>query len=659
MCLTAECFFNGDATVKILVNQSGAGRQYIKGIKTMSLEVASDANLDIVINCNPDNYNGNATSQLVGVDVNSSIRNMEDGEFPFLISTSGYVNIEINSKTPEKLTNIYNACVTGYIDLEAHGASYLSMKTVAGNCILSKNHLPQWKLSVVDTVTDMNPFEVADATEHYNFAGTTKDKRFVAVGRNYEGKEIPSKDITEAFGTVRINSPLKESASTDKFDMQIEWGNVSEGAVKQIVLGDSIGATATIKIYPKIGYKLSKELTVGDFYFSTAVKYDMVGNTNENSFLSFSVRFTPTLAQEPAINMPRSLDKKELKCNEDFVITAEYTLPEGVTDENVYIEWMYYNVDDDMEYPLKNLDGLEGASVKGLGTKTITISGYKKGNAISLREIWYMVLVLGHRGIGYYTSVPVEIVHNNTKYTDLGKFHSYECSDCGYSPKQAHKYNESWSYDENGHYHLCVCGSKKDVADHELTKKYNDTQHWDECLCGYTEAKHDHTFGDYIITKQATASEAGLKHKECAICGYKTVSETIPTITDEPTTKPTEPTTKPAEPTTKPAEPTTKPTEPTTKPAEPTTKPAEPTTKPTEPTEKPTDPIADFLLGDVNGDGHVKANDARIALRAAAKLEELDERALKAADLDGNGKVTAAEARRILRFVAKLDKKLK
>ena len=75
--------------------------------------------------------------------------------------------------------------------------------------------------------------------------------------------------------------------------------------------------------------------------------------------------------------------------------------------------------------------------------------------------------------------------------------------------------------------------------------------------------------------------------------------------------------------------------------------------------EKPTKPIANLLLGDVNGDGKIKANDARTALRAAAKLQKLDEKEMKAADIDGNDKVTAAEARKILRFAAKLDKELK
>ena len=108
-----------------------------------------------------------------------------------------------------------------------------------------------------------------------------------------------------------------------------------------------------------------------------------------------------------------------------------------------------------------------------------------------------------------------------------------------------------------------------------------------------------HTPSDWVVEKAATAYSEGLEVKKCAVCGARLEERAIPKL------------------------------------------------------------AIDFILGDVNGDGLVKANDARTALRAAAKLEELDEKALKAADIDGNGKVTAAEARKILRFAAKLDKELK
>ena len=66
-----------------------------------------------------------------------------------------------------------------------------------------------------------------------------------------------------------------------------------------------------------------------------------------------------------------------------------------------------------------------------------------------------------------------------------------------------------------------------------------------------------------------------------------------------------------------------------------------------------------YLLGDVNLDGAVRANDARLALRLAADLpieytDEMDIR-LKAADYNRNGLVRANDARFILRVAADLD----
>lgn len=59
-------------------------------------------------------------------------------------------------------------------------------------------------------------------------------------------------------------------------------------------------------------------------------------------------------------------------------------------------------------------------------------------------------------------------------------------------------------------------------------------------------------------------------------------------------------------------------------------------------------------LGDLDGNGKLTAADARLALRASAKIEKLSEEQFAAADLDGNGKVTSAEARTILRAAAGL-----
>ncbi len=59
-------------------------------------------------------------------------------------------------------------------------------------------------------------------------------------------------------------------------------------------------------------------------------------------------------------------------------------------------------------------------------------------------------------------------------------------------------------------------------------------------------------------------------------------------------------------------------------------------------------------LGDVNGDGEVTASDARLALRAAVKLENPTGCFRRAADMDGDGAVTAYDARSALRTALRL-----
>lgn len=61
------------------------------------------------------------------------------------------------------------------------------------------------------------------------------------------------------------------------------------------------------------------------------------------------------------------------------------------------------------------------------------------------------------------------------------------------------------------------------------------------------------------------------------------------------------------------------------------------------------------LIGDISGDDEILANDARLALRASARLEDLSEAQMTAADVDGSGEVQADDARQILRYSAKLQ----
>ncbi len=62
-----------------------------------------------------------------------------------------------------------------------------------------------------------------------------------------------------------------------------------------------------------------------------------------------------------------------------------------------------------------------------------------------------------------------------------------------------------------------------------------------------------------------------------------------------------------------------------------------------------------FYNGDVNMDGRIFADDARLALRASAKLENLSDSQRILADANSDGQLTADDARQILRYSAGLQ----
>ncbi len=74
---------------------------------------------------------------------------------------------------------------------------------------------------------------------------------------------------------------------------------------------------------------------------------------------------------------------------------------------------------------------------------------------------------------------------------------------------------------------------------------------------------------------------------------------------------------------------------------------------------KSTDVKRFYQTGDVDLNGIITANDARLALRHSAELITLTRAAFKNADLNGDGEVTAGEARKILRVSAQLEKFVK
>ena len=59
--------------------------------------------------------------------------------------------------------------------------------------------------------------------------------------------------------------------------------------------------------------------------------------------------------------------------------------------------------------------------------------------------------------------------------------------------------------------------------------------------------------------------------------------------------------------------------------------------------------------GDVDGNGKITASDARLILRASAKLDSISAQQEAIADVNGDSKITAADARKVLRMSARLE----
>lgn len=83
------------------------------------------------------------------------------------------------------------------------------------------------------------------------------------------------------------------------------------------------------------------------------------------------------------------------------------------------------------------------------------------------------------------------------------------------------------------------------TIDHQYTSdwKYDGTNHWHECSgCDQTDGLAAHTFGNWTVTKAATAKEEGSRERICSVCGFRQ-TESIPATGDgNGATEPTKPT---------------------------------------------------------------------------------------------------------------------
>jgi uncharacterized repeat protein (TIGR02543 family) len=107
--------------------------------------------------------------------------------------------------------------------------------------------------------------------------------------------------------------------------------------------------------------------------------------------------------------------------------------------------------------------------------------------------------------------------------------HYQTCDDCGADIASSHaEHVLEEAYDADGHWTECECGYKTEKVAHILEQRSDESGHWNGCSeCGYAGRKISHTL-TWVITKEATDAEDGLKHQECSECGYKGADVVIP-----------------------------------------------------------------------------------------------------------------------------------
>ena len=85
--------------------------------------------------------------------------------------------------------------------------------------------------------------------------------------------------------------------------------------------------------------------------------------------------------------------------------------------------------------------------------------------------------------------------------------------------------------DENAESEINLEDTVVAKGEHIYGEKYacDKQNHWKACECGHTTEKEAHSFGDWVVTKEAGKNQKGLKEKTCETCGYK-ITEEIPAV---------------------------------------------------------------------------------------------------------------------------------
>lgn len=358
---------------------------------------------------------------------------------------------------------------------------------IDGDIFYQNDYEDGYVIYVTDEFNPVNPIEISRSNSLYdipavNYAdGLTPNRDNFISGSLFDGFVVDGQNLNWAEASIVYFYDEDEKT---------EYREYRHG----VVLGETIDGD-DVPTPSKTGYTLSgwKERGTDDVW-------DM-----ENDQVSKS---TTRLVAIWSLNVPTvSIETTSTNVHEGQTSVLEAKATHEL--DNLTYTYQWYE---------------DGVALEGETKSTLTVS--ESGN--------YMVKVKASDG--QKTSAEVEsavleftvedhvYVPNVTAPTCTEKgYTTYTCDICGdtyvanYTDPTGHSYSVSWVSDDTSHWHECSeCNDKKDVAEHIYT---------------------------WVIDKEATATEAGLKHEECTVCGHEKASVEIPATGDPD--KPTEDTETP------------------------------------------------------------------------------------------------------------------
>lgn len=380
-----------------------------------------------------------------------------------------------------------------------NAVTVLSAVMIIFSCALVHTSAAETPMFTVSDVNCKAGDEVTVTVECSGNPGISAWK--VEVSYYTDALELVSCNSKGAFGTALTSQTL------DTVPFVASWSNDLE----------NVFVNGTLM---ELTFKVKEDALVGDYLIHLTYDEDDVysvelGETITENNVYFGVKdgiITVKDDSTPVDSITVAPTEKTLKAKGETFTIIPAVLPENATNKNVSFK------SSDESVATVNSNGVVTAVANGTATITaVTEDGNKTAECkvtVNIPHVHTMIKIDGKE------STCIE--QGNNTY--------YKCDTCG-------KYFK----DSNGNTETTPDSEKLPLASHiGGTAACNHKAICD--VCGEEYGNYAaHKYGEWTITKQATATEEGTKEHTCSVCGH-TETAKIPVITGTDTEKPTNPT---------------------------------------------------------------------------------------------------------------------